>query len=145
MFQATAANQGTIHPLPRVIPADALYEWNQNEVVALEKITRELVDTIFEKTKDSYGGDLITIKVRPVCDNFGAYAQLKITQRCDLERVSLFGNKLPIFDKEALSQIIAAAVQKGRDGSRPQLIPFRIRIDKMLVRAEIRLFIGIRA
>ena len=115
-----------------------LTQWAKNEIAALENITLALANAIIETAKVSVGNQF-SVKVGPVCDNFGAYAQVRISRRGN----TLAPGRGPE-DKDSLLALLAKAIQKGRDGCRPQLIPFRLNTADTKVSGDIRLFVGIR-
>lgn len=147
MIYRNTANSSAIQPLPRLVPEEALYAWDQKEIAALEKIAKEIVEAICEKARASSDGpptgDIFCKRVRPVFENFGAFAQVRIMQRIRADRLSP-DTRVTLLDEGEMRELLGAAIQKGRDGCRPQLIPFRLKLDKMQVRGELLLFVGIR-
>jgi hypothetical protein len=120
------------------ISTPELTHWDKNEIAALEQISLALANAIIETAKVSVGNQF-SVKIRPVCGNFGAYAQVRISRRGN----ALTGQRANE-DKESLVATLIAAIQKGRDGCRPQLIPFRLNSSDSKVSGDIHLFVGIR-
>lgn len=121
---------------------------DQEEANALENLTEELGLKLFERLRESYSGQFITIHIEPSFQNLGAVAQIRIMSIGAPKTVVLFSSRLdslPLLDENAFkATVLGPAIKCGRAGSAPQTIPLRLMSGEEQITGVMTLFVGIR-
>lgn len=121
---------------------------DSTELRAITVLIEDLGTKIFDELKAAHSGAFISVHIPPSFDNLGAVARIFVTRKEKLKEASLQtangGYQLALDENIFKRQILAPAVQRGRNGAAPQQIPLRLNLDDQLLCGIMTLYIGIK-